>query len=75
MKHLFWLLVLINAGLLVYFNLDLIFLGKPQAGQAEISPEKIQLLSQTQIDALPNKETTIPTTAGISLIESTFDIP
>lgn len=56
MKRLFWLLVLINIGLLVYFNLGLILPGKPQIKAVEIEPERIQLLSPDQIEALPRKK-------------------
>lgn len=57
MKKLLWLLVLINIGLLTYFNLDRILLTPPAVTQAEIDPEKIVILSPAQIDALPKKNT------------------
>lgn len=60
MRHFFWLLVLINIGLLAYFNLDYIMPNKPQIKLAEINPEKIQVLSQSEIDALPKKQASLP---------------
>ncbi len=53
MKRLFWLLVLINLGLLAYFNIGYILPGKPEIKLTEISPDKIKLLSQAEINALP----------------------
>jgi len=63
MRHFFWLLALINIGLLAYFNLDYILPNKPQLKLAEIDPDKIQVLSQKAIDALPKKEKAPPPTA------------
>ena len=60
MRHFFWLLVLINIGLLAYFNLDYIMPGKPQIKLMEINPEKIHVLSQSEIDALPKKQVSLP---------------
>ncbi len=55
MKRFFWLLVLINLGLLAYFNLGYILPGKPEIKLSEINADKIKLLSQTEINALPEK--------------------
>jgi cell division septation protein DedD len=55
MKKLVWLLVLINLGLLAYFNKDVILPSAPKVAMAEILPEKISILTQQQIDALPMK--------------------
>lgn len=55
MKRFFWLLVLINFGLLAYFNIGYILPGKPEIKLTEINPDKIKLLSQTEIDTLPKK--------------------
>lgn len=60
MKRFFWLLVLINLGLLAYFNIGYILPGKPEIKLTEIHPDKIKLLSQTEIDALPKKAETLP---------------
>lgn len=55
MKRFFWLLVLLNLGLLAYFNIGYILPGKPEIKLTEINPDKIKLLLQTEIDALPTK--------------------
>ncbi|MDO9364922.1 MAG: sporulation protein [Methylotenera sp.] len=58
MKQLFWILALFNLGLFAYFNAGHILPSKPQAKLAEINPEKIIVLSQAQLEALPKK--TVP---------------
>lgn len=55
MKRLVWLLVFINIGLISYFNLDRILPSAPQVKLTEIDAEKITVLSQKQIEALPKK--------------------
>lgn len=55
MKQLFWVLALFNLGLFAYFNAGHILPSKPQAKLAEINPEKIMVLSQAQLEALPKK--------------------
>lgn len=65
MKRFFWLLVLINLGLLAYFNISYILPGKPEIKLSEINPEKIKLLSQSEIDALPTKTQSSPSLASI----------
>lgn len=55
MKRFFWLLVIINLGLLAYFNIGYILPGKPEIKLTEINPDKIKLLSQTEVDNLPKK--------------------
>jgi hypothetical protein len=52
MKYIFWLLALINIGLFGYFNIDVVLPKPAQTQQAEISPEKIKILSQQEIDAI-----------------------
>lgn len=52
MKLLVWLLVLINVGLLAYFNMDLI-LPKPAAADRSIQPERLKILSEKDLDAMP----------------------
>ncbi len=55
MKLLVWLLLLLNVGLLVYFNLDLIA-PKPAMADRSIMPEKLKILSQTDLEAMPRKQ-------------------
>ena len=68
MKKLVWLLVLINVGLLAYFNKDVILPSAPKAALLAIHPEKISILTQQQIDALPKKGAAAiaPTVAAIT---------
>lgn len=68
MKQLFWVLALFNLGLFAYFNAGLILPGKPQAKLAEINPEKIKVLSQAQIEALPKKAVTSQAPAQVAPI-------
>lgn len=58
MKRVFWLLVIVNLGLLTYFNAAKLLPSKPEIQLAEIDPEKIKILSQTEIAALPTKSVT-----------------
>jgi hypothetical protein len=56
MKLLVWLLVLLNVGLLAYFNLDLI-VPKPVVADRSIQPEKLKILSAKDLETMPKKET------------------
>lgn len=55
MKKLVWLLVFINVGLLAYFNKDTLLPNAPKATMMAIQPEKISILTQQQVEALPSK--------------------
>jgi hypothetical protein len=65
MKLLVWLLVLLNVGLLAYFNMDLIA-PKPAVADRSILPEKLIILSQKDIDAMP-KVVTPPEATPVAL--------
>ena len=52
MRLLVWLLVLLNVGLLAYFNMDLIA-PKPAAADRSIQPEKLKILSEKELEAMP----------------------
>ncbi len=54
MKLLIWLFVLLNVGLLAYFNMDLIA-PKPAAADHSIQPEKLKILSEKALDAMSKK--------------------
>ena len=60
MKRFFWFLILLNLGLLAYFNIGYIMPGEPEIKLTEINPKKIKILSQSEIDALPKKQTSLP---------------
>ncbi|MDI1308398.1 MAG: sporulation protein [Methylotenera sp.] len=79
MKKLVWFLVLINVALLSYFNIDRILPNSPTVTLPAIQPEKIRILNQKQIDALPKKDvpaktpSTVPTSL-LSVNTSTTEI-
>lgn len=75
MKKLVWLLVLINVGLLSYFNLDLILPSAQKAVATAINPEKIKLLTPQQIEALPKIVAKLPTpdTAALPPADSCYE--
>jgi hypothetical protein len=54
MKLLVWFLVLLNVGLLAYFNLDLIA-PKPVVADRSIQPEKLKILNTKDLEAMPMK--------------------
>jgi hypothetical protein len=54
MKWLVWLFLLLNVGLLIYFNMDVIA-PKPAASAEPISPEKLIILSEKQLESMPKK--------------------
>ena len=60
MKKLVWILLLINVSLLAYFNRDVFLPSAPTSTLQEIHPEKISILNQQQIDALPAKGAEAP---------------
>ncbi len=71
MKQFFWLLLVINLGLLAYFNADYILPSKQPMPAEEISPEKIQVPSPSQVDALSQKESTTALSATVQLAPTT----
>lgn len=52
MRLLVWLLVLLNVGLLAYFNLDIIE-PKPVTADRLIQPERLKILSEKDLEAMP----------------------
>ena len=59
MRLLVWLLVLLNVGLLAYFNMDLIA-PKPAVADRSIEPEKLKILNQKELAAMPKQEVIVP---------------
>jgi hypothetical protein len=55
MKWILWFLLLANALLLAYFNLSTPSEVDVQIAEAPLSPEKIRLLDQQEIEALPKR--------------------
>ena len=66
MKLLVWLLVLLNLGLLAYFNLDLV-MPRAVVVDRSLKPEKMKLLSENDLAAMPKKVATKPTTAAAEM--------
>lgn len=69
MKWLLWLLLLINAGLLGYFNLDKIA-PQPTVVTNEIAPEKLKILDQAALNAMPKKVAVLPPTQAPAVAET-----
>ena len=70
MKLLVWLLVFLNVGLLVYFNLDVIA-PKPATVDRSIQPEKLKILSQAELDAMPQKTASVAVeTANVAVADA-----
>ena len=59
MRLLVWLLVLLNVGLLAYFNMDLI-VPKPALADTSIQPEKLKILSEKDLDSMPKTAAPVP---------------
>lgn len=70
MKRVFWLLTIVNIALLGYFNAALLLPSKPEIKLAEIAPEKIKILSQSEIETLPLK---IPIASSNTQVESCYE--
>ena len=64
MKWLLGLLLLVNVSLLIYFNLDVIAPKKVQTN-APINPEKLKILDQQALEAMPKKEVLLPAVPAI----------
>jgi hypothetical protein len=64
MKWLLGLLLLVNVGLLVYFNLDVIA-PKPAQMNAPINPEKLKILDQKALEAMPRKVAAVQVAAAV----------
>lgn len=65
MRALALFLILVNVGLLAYFNLERFLPTVPQAQFSEINPEKIAVLNEQQITALPKKVAETPPPAPV----------
>lgn len=72
MKFLFWLLLLVNLGALAYFKLGLHAPVPTLAAKPDMLPEKMQLLTPQQVQAMPKRQTDAlmpvpaPTTPNLS---------
>lgn len=59
MRLLLWILVLLNVGLLVYFNMDTL-VPKVEVSRQEVNPEKLKLLMDEDFANLAKKEYVAP---------------
>lgn len=66
MKWWVWLLVLLNVGLLVYFNLDVIA-PKPVVSNRAMNAEKLKVLSAKEIETMPMRQAPQPVVAAVDL--------
>lgn len=67
MRAIVLFLILVNLGLLAYFNRERFLPSVPQPEFTEINPEKITVLNQQQIEAMPKKAATpAPTPVSIA---------
>ena len=64
MKWWVWLLVLLNVGLLVYFNLDMIA-PTPVVSNQTVNAEKLKVLSAKEIEAMPMRQAPAPVVAAV----------
>ena len=69
MKWWVWGLLLLNVGLLAYFNMDVIA-PKPAAANKAISPEKLKVLTAAELEAAPKKEAAAPATPILPVADS-----
>lgn len=58
MRVLVWLLLLLNVGLVTYFNWNLI-MPKPVQKAVEVEPDKIKLLTEETLATMPKKEAVV----------------
>jgi hypothetical protein len=66
MRTLVLFLILVNLGLLAYFNRERFLPSVPQPQFTEINPEKITVLNQQQIEAMPKKPATPATPVNVA---------
>ena len=71
MKWLVWFLVLANVALLAYFNIGTIA-PKSVAFNKAISPEKLQVLAEKDLEAMPKKMVAVPAPAAAAAQTSTL---
>ncbi|MDP2153138.1 MAG: sporulation protein [Methylotenera sp.] len=73
MKYFFWLLVFINIGLFGYFNIDAVLPKPAQTQQAEVSPEKIKVLSPQEVDALASSKKKVAVTEPPAVVDTCYE--
>jgi hypothetical protein len=73
MRLFVWLLVLLNVGLFAYFNMDMIS-PKPASTDHSIQPEKLKVLSEKDLAAMPKKGAFSAENAVTSLPNATAQV-
>lgn len=66
-------LILLNLGLLAYFNRDHFLPSVPQPEFKEINPEKITVLNQQQIEAMPKKVAATPPPPPVNIAKTCME--
>lgn len=56
MKFLFWLLLVVNLGVFAYFKLGMHAPAQSVAAKPDMLPEKMQLLTPQQVQAMPKRQ-------------------
>ena len=69
-----WLLLMVNIGLLIVFNVDVVLPQTPHIKWPELEPEKISVLTEAQINALPKKAVEAPAPV-LESVATTADAP
>lgn len=64
MRALVWVLLALNVGALVYFNLDVIAPSPVTAVKPDIQPEKMKVLTRAEVEAMPKRQEVAPTPAA-----------
>ncbi|HAF02050.1 MAG TPA: sporulation protein [Methylophilaceae bacterium] len=65
MRFVFWLLLILNVGVLAYFNLNLIAPSPATKAKPDLNPEKIQLLTQEALTAMPKRNTALASDSSL----------
>jgi hypothetical protein len=75
MRVLLWLLLALNLGALVYFNIDKIAPPKVSATKPDIQPEKMKVLTPSEVEAMPKRQelgaTQTPASIPTALVNET----
>lgn len=56
MRVLLWLLLALNVGALIYFNLDMIAPPQVSAIKPDMQPEKMKVLTPKEVEAMPKRQ-------------------
>jgi hypothetical protein len=71
MRVLFWLLLILNVGALLYFNLDQFSSKNAVKAAADVSPEKMKLLTEEEVKLMPQRVIVNPAQTPASPVNET----